>query len=77
MNKELPKNLKLKAQKTSEGGMQELEAGWGDLGQVTLSKCRDKGGKVKIHLELNSTAEVQQEKLLQAHVEQKEAQREF
>lgn len=58
MSKELPKPLKLKAQKTSEGSMQELEAGWGDLGQVTLSKCRDKGSKAKIRLELNSTGEL-------------------
>lgn len=77
MNKEFPKNLKMKAQKTAEGRLKELEAGWSDLGQVTLSKCRDKGVKAKIHLELNFTGEVQQEKLLQAHMEQKEAQREF
>lgn len=50
MNKEFPKNLKMKAQETSEGRLKELEAGWGDLGQVTLSKCRDKGVKAKIHL---------------------------
>lgn len=42
-----------------------------------MSKCRDKGSKGKIHLDLNFTGEVQQEKLLQAHMEQKESHREF
>lgn len=77
MNKELPEKLKIKAQKTSEGSMQEPEGEWGDLRQVTMSKRRDKDSKAKIHLEQNFTGEVQQEKILQAHTEQKKAQREF